>query len=113
LKVDNSGNLTLASGAGITIGSSTGSTTTCTGGDFLQNPVVTGGIITGGSCAAASGGGANTTLSNLGVTSINADLLPSANNARAMGSASLVWSNVFAASLDAGSTTTTLSLGTA
>lgn len=33
-----------------------GSTTTCTGGTYLQNAVVAGGIITGGTCVAASNG---------------------------------------------------------
>jgi hypothetical protein len=112
LKVDNSGNLTLASGAAITIGSSAGQGTTCSGGQFLQNQVTVGGIVTGGTCATPAGTGANTTLSNLGTTSINADLLPSADNTRNIGSAALVWSNVYAGLVDAGSTTTTLGVGT-
>jgi hypothetical protein len=38
------------------VGGTQGSTTTCTGGQVLQNSVVTGGIITGGSCVASGGG---------------------------------------------------------
>jgi hypothetical protein len=57
LKVDNSGNLTLASGAVMTIGSTAGVATTCTGNTFLQNQVVTGGIVTGGTCVAAQAAG--------------------------------------------------------
>jgi hypothetical protein len=40
-----------------------GSTTTCTGGNILQNTTVQGGIITGGTCV-ANGAGAATTLQN-------------------------------------------------
>jgi hypothetical protein len=39
--------------------------------------------------------GANTTLSNLGTTSVNADLLPSANNTRNLGSSVLTWADSF------------------
>jgi hypothetical protein len=39
--------------------------------------------------------GANTTLSNLGTTSVNSDLLPSATATRSFGSATLVWLTAF------------------
>lgn len=42
---------------------------------------------------------ANTALSNLITTSINQDLLPSANNTRSLGSSSLIWSTLWADSL--------------
>lgn len=63
-----------------------------------------------GSCGSS---GASTTLNNLGTTSINADLLPSANNTRSIGSASLVWQNLYTGNVDAGTTTTALTVGTA
>lgn len=44
------------SAAGYKVGETAGATTTCAGGQFLQNQVVAGGITTGGTCAAASGG---------------------------------------------------------
>lgn len=112
LKVDNSGNLTLASGAVIAIGASTGAGTTCSGGQFLQDQTTVGGIVTGGTCATPAGTGASTTLNNLGVTSINADLIPSANNTRNLGSAAAVWNHTYTALVDAGTTTTTLGIGT-
>src|SRR6185312_752218 len=45
-------------------GANTGSTTTCSSGNVLQNAVVSGGIITGGSCV-ANGAGATTTLAQV------------------------------------------------
>ena len=39
------------------VGGTAGASTTCSGGQFLQNQVVSGGITTGGTCAAAGGGG--------------------------------------------------------
>lgn len=45
--------------------------------------------------ADALSSGANTTLSNLGTTSINADLLPSADGTRSFGSATLAWLTAF------------------
>lgn len=44
---------------------------------------------------AASTAGANTALSNLATTSINQDLLPSADNVRKIGSAALTWAEGF------------------
>lgn len=44
---------------------------------------------------------ANTTLSNLGTTSVNADLLPSADDTRDIGSNSLQWQDIFAVNLHA------------
>jgi hypothetical protein len=112
LRVDNSGNLALAAGTAITIGASTGTATTCSGGQFLQDQTTVGGIVTGGTCAAPTAG-ASTTLNNLGVTSINADLLPSANNTRNLGSASLVWANVFTRNITFDNAAATLSFPTA
>lgn len=48
---------------------------------------------------AGSGGGANTSLSNLGTTSINADLDPSANATRDLGSSSKKWRYIYAIQL--------------
>lgn len=48
-------------------------------------------------------GKASTTLNNLGTTSINADLLPSADNARNIGSATLRYTNVYTNNLRSGS----------
>jgi len=47
---------TLNATSGYQVGGVAGATTTCSGGQFLQNQVVSGGIVTGGSCAAAGGG---------------------------------------------------------
>jgi hypothetical protein len=112
LRVDSSGNLTLASGAKLTIGTSAGSTTTCSGGQFIQNQTTTGGIVTGGTCATPTGTGATTALDNLTTTSINANLLADSNNARDLGSAAKVWAHLYTALIDAGTTTTTLGIGT-
>lgn len=111
LKVDNSGNLTLASGATITVGSSSGASTTCSGGQVLQNQVTVGGIVTGGTCGSASSG-ASTALDNLTTTSINQNLLADSNNARDLGSSATVWAHTYTALVDAGTTTTTLGIGT-
>lgn len=46
--------------------------------------------------AGGAGGGANTALSNLAATAVNADILPSADNLRALGSAALRYSNIWA-----------------
>lgn len=51
-------------------------------------------LITGATVTAA-----NTLLSNLGTTSINSDLLPSADLTRNLGSSSLRWSNLFASAI--------------
>ena len=53
--VNTAGSITIASGANITVGASSGASTTCSGGQVLQNQVVTGGVTTGGSCASAGG----------------------------------------------------------
>jgi hypothetical protein len=45
------------------------------------------------------GTGANTTLSNLGTTSINSDLLPATNGARSFGSSTLAWLTAFIQSI--------------
>ena len=99
-KVDNSGNLSLASGAAISIGSAAGSGTTCSGGQFLQNQVVTGGITTGGTCATPSGTGANQQLSNLsGTVAVNLSLVPQTTNSINLGSSSIVYSSAFVRNL--------------
>ncbi|MDO8335829.1 MAG: carbohydrate binding domain-containing protein [Candidatus Saccharibacteria bacterium] len=58
--VDKDGNVNLASGAVYKINGTSGTSVTCSGGQFLQNQVVLGGITTGGTCAAASGSGVTT-----------------------------------------------------
>ena len=42
--------------SGFKFNGTSGVTTTCSGGQFLQNQVVQGGIVTGGTCATAGGG---------------------------------------------------------
>ncbi len=55
-----------------------------------------------------------TTLSNVGSTSIGADLLPSATNSRSLGAATNIWQNIFVGNIDAQSATNTaLTVGTA
>lgn len=90
----NSGNITVQPGAsaGGTRGKiilSDASTPTTIG--FVWTATATNGS---GTWQAASAG-ANTTLSNLGVTAINADLLPSANNTRSLGAAGNKWNTLF------------------
>jgi parallel beta-helix repeat protein len=64
LTVDDSGALstvaTINSDAGYKINGTAGSSVTCSGGNFLQNMVVSGGIVTGGTCAAGGGSGVTT-----------------------------------------------------
>jgi len=48
------------SNTGFRVGGTAGATTTCSGGNFLQNAVVTGGIVTGGTCVAGGGSGVTT-----------------------------------------------------
>ena len=50
------GSSTINAVTGFRFNGTSGSTTTCTGGNVLSNPVVQGGIITGGSCVANGGG---------------------------------------------------------
>jgi hypothetical protein len=52
------------------VGGTSGATTTCSGGQFLQNQVVVGGITTGGTCAAGGGGSGATTIGTIGTTSL-------------------------------------------
>jgi len=58
-------------------------------------------VYQGGAWATLATGGAaaNTALSNLITTSINQDLLPDADDTRSLGSASLIWSTLWADSL--------------
>lgn len=110
------GGLTIGSGSAITVGASTGqsSTVSCGANQAVTAAVFTGGVLTTApTCSAISGTGATTTLNNLGTTSINADLLPGANNTRSIGSAGLVWQNMYAGNIDAGTTTTAMTIGTA
>lgn len=65
-----------------------------TNGYFLQT---NGSGVT--SWVAAGGGGANTTLSNLGTVSLNANLYPSANYARELGSGLLAFNRVYTGQL--------------
>lgn len=66
LSVTNSGGGTasLNVDGGYQVAGTPGANTTCSGGQFLQNPVVIGGLITNGTCVSASGapGGANTQI---------------------------------------------------
>jgi hypothetical protein len=45
--------------ADYSVNGTAGSSVTCSGGEFLQNQVVSGGIVTGGTCAAGAGGAAD------------------------------------------------------
>jgi len=70
------------------------------------------GNLTCASCITAAG--ANQQLSNLsGTVAVNLSLVSNANNTLNLGSAANVWQNVYAANLDAGTTTTALTVGTA
>ena len=51
------GGATIGVGQVITVGATAGVSTTCSGGQFLQNQVTLGGITTGGTCAAGGAGG--------------------------------------------------------
>jgi hypothetical protein len=59
LSVTNSGTGTASINAdgGYQVAGTPGATVTCSGGQFLQNQVVNGGLVTGGTCASAGGGG--------------------------------------------------------
>ena len=86
---------------------------TCTGGQLVQNASITGGITTAGTCVAAGGSGASTTLNNLGTTAINASLLPATNNSIDLGSSAAAWKDLYTPNIDAGTTTTALTIGAA
>jgi hypothetical protein len=60
-----------------------------------------------GVISASGGGGANTTLSNLGTTAINAALLPGTTNSVALGSSSFYWVNLFSTAMQCGIAGTT------
>lgn len=66
---------------------------------------------TGGATYTTLTTGANTALSNLTTTSINQDLLPSADLARNLGSSSLRWLNLFVGTVNSGSTALTVQSG--
>jgi hypothetical protein len=83
----------------------------CSGGQYVQNASISSGLITAGSCGAAGGGAANTALSNLAAVAINASLVSAANNTLNLGSAANVWQDGYVANLDAGTTTTALTIG--
>lgn len=70
----------------------TGTTRTITMPDSNINLATTG-----------SGSFANVNLSNLGTTSINSDLLPSADNTRSIGSSTLTWTEAFIDTITAAS----------
>jgi hypothetical protein len=68
---------------GYRVSGTAGSSVTCSSGNVLQNPVITGGIITGGTCIANGGGGSTPTFTqvyNAGATS--ADETASLTSAR-------------------------------
>ncbi len=58
--LDVGGDINVGSGSVYRVAGTAGSTTTCSGGQFLQNQVVVGGITTGGTCVAGGGGGVTT-----------------------------------------------------
>lgn len=62
-----------------------------------------GGWVKSGS-GGGSGGGANTSLSNISSTAVNDDIIPDANNTRALGTSLLAWKNIFLP-FDAGTAT--------
>jgi hypothetical protein len=95
------------------VGGTAGSSATCSGGQVLQNPTLSNGIITAGSCATPSGTGAATDLSNLTSTAINQSLIANADNSLDLGSTAKTWKDVFTGNVDAGTTTTALTIGTA
>jgi fibronectin-binding autotransporter adhesin len=113
-----SGSATIGSGQAYSVGSSTGQSQTlsCGTNQAVTSGTFTGGVITGTlGCATINGTGANTALSNLTTTDIKTALLPDADNHTGynIGAAATVWQNVYAANLDAGTTTTALTIGTA
>ncbi|HEX3082686.1 MAG TPA: hypothetical protein VHQ86_05575, partial [Candidatus Saccharimonadia bacterium] len=90
------------------------STVSCSANQAVTAAVFTSGLLTTApSCSTISGTGAATSLNNLTTTSINQSLLSNADNTLDLGSASDVWKNVFTSNVDAGTTTTTLTIGTA
>ncbi|MBW4062252.1 hypothetical protein HJC99_06825 [Candidatus Saccharibacteria bacterium] len=48
------GSLGIGTGGAFSVGASSGGNITCTGGQFFQNQIITGGIVTGGTCAGAT-----------------------------------------------------------
>lgn len=54
------GDANVQAGSVYRIGGTSGATTTCSGGQFLQDATVAGGIVTGGTCAAGGGSGVTT-----------------------------------------------------
>jgi hypothetical protein len=121
MKVDNTGNetlgggLTIATGSVVTVGASAGvaSTVSCGANQAVTAATFTGGILTtAASCGAITGTGATTTLNNLGTTSINAALIPYANNLVDLGTTALAWNDVYSDNFDTGTITTALTVGT-
>lgn len=88
------GGVTVGSGKTYSVGATAGISRTCVTGEYLDIISFVGGIISTGTCTALPGGagGANTTLSNLGTTAINAALIPDATaNNRDLGTSSSLW----------------------
>lgn len=67
-KLDVTGDINTSTG--YRVGGTAGISATCSGGQFLQNAVVAGGIATGGTCAAAAGDGGVTVVGAFSTTSI-------------------------------------------
>jgi hypothetical protein len=110
------GGLTIGTGKVITVGATAGQTSvvSCTAGQAVTTATFTGGVLTTApGCTAISGVGANNALSNLAATAINVSLIPASNNSIDAGSASLIFKNVYTGNLDAGTTSTALTIGTA
>ncbi len=88
------GGVTVGSGKTYSVGATAGISRTCVTGEYLDIITFVGGIISTGTCTVLPGGagGANTTLSNLGTTAVNAALIPDATaNNRDLGTASSLW----------------------
>jgi hypothetical protein len=60
-KLDVSGDVNISTGSVFRVSGTAGSTTTCSGGQIMQNQTTVGGIVTGGTCSAAGTGTVTTT----------------------------------------------------
>jgi mucin-6/19 len=102
-------------GTGFSSGGTAGqsSTVSCSANQAVTAAVFTTGLLTTApTCSAITGTGANTALSNLTTTSINQSLIANADNSFDLGSAGAIWKDVFTGNVDAGTTTTALTIGT-
>lgn len=95
----NSGKINAA--VGYVINGTAGASVTCSGGQFLQDQVVQGGIVTGGTCATASGGSGGDNITVNGSAATDANFLDTTATATVAGTS---WS------LNAGATPNGISL---